>query len=115
MPNKSLHIKKQLLTALEESLGVVTTACKKANISRVTFYDYYKHDPEFKKQVDELDNVALDFAESKLFKLINEENATAIIFYLKTKGKIRGYVESIEYRFDPSQIKGITFDENKDK
>ena len=82
--------------ALEKSLGVVTTACKNVNIHRSTFYKYYQDDPNFKNSVDDIQNVALDFAESKLHKLIQNENVTAIIFYLKTKGKNRGYVERNE-------------------
>jgi len=96
MPNKIEHTKKALLEALEKSLGVVTTACKKAGIGRTTFYEYYKNDPEFKLAVDELQDVALDFAESQLHKQIGEGNSTATIFYLKTKGKKRGYVERQE-------------------
>lgn len=96
MPNKVEHTKKALLEALEKSLGVVTTACKKAGVGRTTFYEYYKNDPEFKVAVDELQDVALDFAESQLHKQIESGNSTATIFFLKTKGKHRGYVERQE-------------------
>ena len=96
MANKTLHNKKALLEALEKGLGIVTTACKQVGISRVTYYDYYNTDEEFKKAVDELSNVALDFAESKLHKRVEKEDTTAIIFYLKTKGKKRGYIERTE-------------------
>jgi len=96
MAIKTLHNKKALLKALETSMGVVSTACKKAGLSRVTYYDYYNNDPEFNKAVDELSNVALDFAESKLFGQIQSDNTTAIIFYLKCKGKGRGYIERQE-------------------
>ena len=39
--NESRHIKKEsLLAALEQSLGVVTVACKKADIPRSTYYKW---------------------------------------------------------------------------
>ena len=85
-----------LYTALEKSLGVVSTACKNANTSRDTFYRWYKEDEEFKAKVDDLKNVSLDFAESKLLEQINSGNTTAIIFFLKTQGKNRGYIETHE-------------------
>jgi len=92
--NKTEHSKKALLDALEKSLGVVTTACKIVGVGRTTYYDWYKNDPEFKLAVDELKNVALDFAESQLHKQIADNSTAATIFYLKTKGKDRGYVET---------------------
>jgi len=101
-PNKTLHNKKVLLEALDKSMGIVTTACKIAGLSRWTFYEYYKTDTDFKEKVDDISNLVLDFAESKLHKAIETGNITAIIFYLKTKGKDRGYVERVEnyYRAD---------------
>jgi len=94
--NKIEQHKKALLEALESSLGVVTSACKKVGIGRTTFYNYLNADEEFAKQVKDIENVALDFAESQLHKQIKDGNPSSTIFYLKTKGKKRGYIEKIE-------------------
>ena len=95
--DESRHIKKEsLLKALEQSLGVVTVACREANIPRSTYYKWLKEDQVFAEQVQDIENVALDFAESKLHNQIDENNTSATIFYLKTKGKSRGYVERQE-------------------
>ena len=91
------HNKKVLLEALEKSLGVVTTACRSADIARRTHYNYMESDPEYAAAVRDLDNVAIDFAESKLHRQIDKGDTTACIFYLKTKGKDRGYVERKEH------------------
>jgi len=92
--DKSRHIKKEaMLKALESSLGVVTTACKKTEIPRSTFYKWVKEDEDFAEKVKDIENVSLDFAESKLFEQMSDNNTSATIFYLKTKGRKRGYWE----------------------
>ena len=96
MTTNSYIVKKNLLEALEQSLGIVTTACKIVGCARSTFYKYYKDDQDFRTSVDELENLTLDFVESKLHKQIENDNTTATIFYLKTKGKKRGYIERKE-------------------
>lgn len=96
MTHKSKQYKKALLEALEKSLGVVTTACKAVSLSRKTFYTYYHEDGEFRRAVDDIENIALDFAESQLHKQIQNGEVTSTIFFLKTKGKKRGYVETKE-------------------
>lgn len=86
-----------MLSALEKSLGVVTTAAKSAGIERQTHYKWLEKDPKYKKAVEELQEVAIDFAESKLFKAIENGAEASTIFYLKTKGKKRGYIEKQEF------------------
>lgn len=88
--------KKTMLEALERSLGIVSTACEKAGVSRQTHYNWLKDDPEYKAAVDQIQESVIDFAESHLYKLIKEGNPAANIFYLKTKGKSRGYIERQE-------------------
>lgn len=95
--DKSRHLKKEtLLKALEISLGVVTTACKQAKVPRSTYYKWLKEDIHFKAQVRDIENIALDFGESELHQQIRDGNTSATIFFLKTKGKRRGYVERSE-------------------
>ena len=104
--NKTEHIKKKaVIEALIKSLGVVTTACKIVGIGRTTFYDWLKDDKNFKKEVEDIQNVAIDFAESELFKQIQSGNTT--IFYLKCKGKKRGFYEKqqIDMTTDDEPIK----------
>ena len=88
--------KKQMIEALEQSLGIVTSACRLTGISRSKYYCWLESDPEFKKAVEDVQEICLDFAESKLHDQISDGNVSATIFYLKTKGKKRGYIERQE-------------------
>lgn len=97
MSAKSNSNKKEaMVEALTKSLGVVTTACKNVGIARKTHYEWYKEDDNYRISVDDVSEVALDFAESMLHKRIQESDTTATIFFLKTKGKKRGYIEKQE-------------------
>jgi len=94
--DKTEQHKRAMLDALEKSLGVVTAACKAVGIGRTTHYLWMQEDAEYRAAVEALSDVALDFAESQLHKQIKEGNSTATIFFLKTKGKKRGYIERQE-------------------
>ena len=97
MPTKSNAIKKKaFLAKMESTLGNITASCKAANINRSTYYDWMEKDPKFAKAVNELAEANIDFAESCLKQQIKDGNTTATIFYLKTKGKSRGYIETHE-------------------
>ena len=84
-----------MLECLERSLGVVSTACKKADVSRTSHYRWMEQEA-YAAAVKDIQDVAVDFAESHLHKLIQNGNPAATIFYLKTKGKNRGYIERQE-------------------
>lgn len=121
MTNSDIN-KKRMIEALSKSLGIVKTACEALPISRQTHYRWLEEDPQYKQAVEDIAEEAIDFAESKLFEKIEgitvtngtddegkpriytvPPSDTAIIFYLKTKGKKRGYVERTEFAGVPDQ------------
>lgn len=96
--------KKAMLDALEKSLGIVTTAIKLVGIARSTHYKWMNEDEEYAQAVEDINEMAIDFAESKLHKNISDGDNTSIIFYLKCKAKKRGYVERSEVEVDNKNV-----------
>ena len=87
--------KEKFLAALRHGYGIIATACEAVGIGRSTYYRWYNADQEFKAQVDEVTETQVDFVESRLIQAIKAGDTTATIFYLKTKGKKRGYSEKV--------------------
>lgn len=94
---KTDTLKKAMIDALKKSLGVVSGACDQVGISRDTHYRWMREDEEYNKKVQELSDVALDFVETSLHRQIQNGSTAATIFYLKCKGRNRGYIEKQDY------------------
>ena len=94
--------KRAFLAKMEASLGNVTASCKEAGIDRKTYYNWLKADESFAAAVSDIEETNLDFAESCLKQQIRDGNTSATIFFLKTKGRSRGYVESLDVKGDLS-------------
>jgi phosphopantetheinyl transferase (holo-ACP synthase) len=103
--------KEAFLKTLEQHLGVITAACRAHGMEREDHYRWMKNDEVYRARVEAIGDVTLDFAESKLHKLIDNGDTAATIFYLKTKGKKRGYIEKAELDI-VGQI-NLTWNENK--
>ena len=67
--NPKLH-KNRLIEAMIKFHGNVTKSCEVVGISRNQYYIYYNTDPVFKKEIDDIDELNLDFVEYKLFENI---------------------------------------------
>lgn len=85
--------KQKFLKALVNCLGIVSDAAIQANMSRAIHYEWLKSDEEYAKSFDEIKDAQLDFAETQLMKGMKSGNPQLISFYLRTKGKQRGYME----------------------
>ena len=88
--------KENFLQAYKESAENIAHACKSANINRQTYYNYLEKFDTFKKECHNIKEENIDFAESILMGEIRNKNMTATIFFLKTIGRNRGYVERQE-------------------
>ncbi|PTY01667.1 hypothetical protein DB346_11590 [Verrucomicrobia bacterium LW23] len=94
---KGIEAKKAAyLKILEKALGVKSSAARALGIDRRTVNNWIHADAEFAAAVLEIQEHAIDFVETHLFKSIQAGNVASIIFYLKTKGRSRGYVERVE-------------------
>lgn len=96
LADKMADKKAKFPEVLKECLGIVSTACLKLKVSRPTYYQWCKDDPEFNAICDAIDEDVLDLGESVLHQLVKEKNVVATIFLLKTRGKKRGYIERNE-------------------
>ena len=86
----------RIIEAIKASNGLLCMSAKRAGVGYTTLWRYIQDFPTVKQAVAEAKEGMLDFAESKLFQNIKAGDNTAIIFYLKTQGKGRGYIERQE-------------------
>ncbi len=95
-PTKLSPKQKSFLDILEKRAGNITLAARANHMDRATYYNWMANSPVFKKAVEEVKEGLLDFVESMAMSEIKKGNTAMIIFYLKTQGKKRGYIESTE-------------------
>ena len=95
---KEKYSAEQMIEAIRKNNGILALAAKNIGCSRSTVHRYVKDYATVKAAYDEANESNIDFVESKLMANINHGDTTAIIFFLKTKGKGRGYVERQEVR-----------------
>lgn len=88
----------KIAEALVKAEGHKGNACKMLGISYTTLMNWRKEDPELNEMVEDL---TISLIEDKLHDIMNgraEANTTsAVIFYLKCKGKKKGWTEKADY------------------
>lgn len=108
--------KELFLEAFSNSAGNISHACKSIGVSRQAYYNWIDNDPNFAKKTQDILEDNIDLAETMLMKNIRDGKEASIFFFLKTKGKSRGYIETVEQRItDPfiDLIRQSTSGDNK--
>ena len=82
--------------ALEAAAGIRSLAAKRLECSPATIKNYVDRHATLQTLEAEIIERNLDVAEGQVLTAIRAGNLTAVIFYLKTKGKHRGYTERRE-------------------
>ena len=83
-------------TLIDEMMGNVSMVARTLNVSRTTLYNYINSHATVKAKLDEAREKMIDNVESKLYSKALDGDTTSMIFFLKTQGKSRGYVERQE-------------------
>ena len=86
----------EVIAGVEGSRGFITVVASRLGISRNHVYRLAKKYTSVAAAIKTEREKNKDFAEGKLMEGIQSGNMTAIIFYLKTQAKDRGYVERQE-------------------
>lgn len=117
MARKTALAKHQVLSAIPGSMGVLEAIQKKLGIDRRTLYRYRQRWPEVQAAIDDERERGLDFAEFQLFKLIQEGDYRAIVFYLERKGADRGWAQqnNISLKQDTQVRPVFVFEDAKNK
>lgn len=79
------------LIRLEQNNGNIYKSLKEADIKHSTFNKWKKEDSLFADRVEDLNQLATKWVESKMWECIDKGSEKMIQFYLKTKGD---YVET---------------------
>lgn len=82
--------------AITEAQGLISVAARRLGVSRSSVYNAINRHPTVAEAAEDARERTTDLAEGKLYQKINDGDMTAIIFYLKTQAKKRGYVERQE-------------------
>ncbi len=93
MPKKETYSLKTVADALRATGGLKAEAARKLMCHPTTISHYIKRHPELEKVCQEAAEATLDLAEAQLIENIRQGKEPSIFFYLKCKGKSRGFVE----------------------
>jgi hypothetical protein len=102
--------KAKVIAALSE-MPIIEAACKKADVSRATFYRWRKDDPEFEQNVDkaiqEGDDHVNGLAESMLINRIKEGHMPALRYWLNNRSDRFNYPK-IQYKEQPMRTRPVS-------
>ena len=102
MGRKKSIKEKDLLAAIEDSNGFVTTIAARLHCSWHAADNAIKASALALQAIKDEEEKTLDFVEGKAIKKINEGDGAMIRFYLATKGKKRGFTYEEKLEADES-------------
>lgn len=96
MAGKIRYTDDMIAQALTETKGMIYVAAKRLTCAPETIYARLKRSERLRALQDALQGEMGDVAELRLYNAIQRGEHWAIAFYLRTKGKSRGYIERKE-------------------
>lgn len=98
MARKKQPTNAEIEDALRKTRGMLALAAKSLGIHRGTLWSRLKKSPELRAVAEEEADVVLDIAESHLVSAVVGGDMDQVRFYLRTKGRARGYGDRLEIK-----------------
>ena len=86
-----------IIKAIVKHHGNLSAAAQALKCARITIYRRAEREPAVQAAIDETRELMLDAAEHVLHRKVLQGSTTELIFFLKTQGHKRGYVERVEH------------------
>lgn len=86
----------ELAEQLKKDRGNVAATARRYGVSRTAIHNKIQRHPKLQQALAEARETMLDNAESMLYKKALDGSTPELIFFLKTQGKSRGYIEKQE-------------------
>ena len=97
---------KDFLKIFEKKRFNMTATCKQIGIKRITVRNWLNDNPDFRNKYEELQFRKEDWAEDKLFGLVDEGNMVATIFLNKVLNQEANWYRKHRYIDQPHKIEG---------
>lgn len=94
MPRYIKASDKAVAEAIVKNRGLCARAARELGISHQSLRRRIFNNQKLKEVFDSVTEFNLDEVESSLYDMVTDKNVTAAIFYLKCKGKHRGWIEN---------------------
>jgi hypothetical protein len=101
----------ELRAQLEKDKGNIAAAARRFGVSRGTIHNRINESPALQQALADARESMLDNAESVLYKKVLEGSTPELLFFLKTQGRNRGYVERQEIDHRLRDVSKLTDDE----
>lgn len=103
-----------LTKAIDAKKGNISAVARSFGVSRGTVYNWIQGRATVEAALADARETMLDNAESILYKKVLEGSTPELLFFLKTKGRNRGYVERQEVAHSGDLAIQLTWGENAD-
>lgn len=95
-PRKAIVTPENVIPVLQETRGMVYLAAHKMGVDPSGVYRLIRNNKQVAAAWEAIKGETLDTVELKLWQRIMNDDLQAITFFLRTKGKERGYTERTE-------------------
>lgn len=101
--------RRALANAFAETNGNIAETCKRVGVNLRTFYYHKSEYPEFRMQLEMIEDAQIDVAQQALLDLVQDKHFGAIKYILDKRGEARGYGDKVKTEHKETRDINVNF------